>query len=490
MLFNSFNFLIFFPIVVCITFIIPKKVQYIWLLIASYYFYMNWDAKYALLLLFSTFITYLSGLVIDYEVKHKNSTVKKKWIVAISFIINLSILFFFKYFNFTMETLNTALNALNIELPLPQISVLLPVGISFYIFQALSYTMDIYRGDVEAEHNFLKYALFVSFFPQLVAGPIERSKNLLRQINKTHSFKFENMRDGLLLMLWGYFLKLVIADRAAILVDTVYGNVEQYSGVYALIATMLFAIQIYCDFAGYSTIAVGAAKILDFELMENFNCPYFAASIKEFWHRWHISLSTWFRDYLYIPLGGNRKGKLRKHINVLIVFTVSGLWHGAAITYVVWGFLHGAYQVIGDIIKPIKEEISKYINAYLLKIVSIVVTFILVDFAWIFFRANTMSDALSIISGIIRFENIQCINDGTIFELGLNYVNLKILALSIFVLFIADVLKYHGIMVRKKIISMVLPVRWICYLVAVFYILIFGIWGASYDAASFIYFQF
>lgn len=490
MLFNSFNFLIFFPIVVCITFIIPKKVQYIWLLLASYYFYMNWDAKYALLLLFSTFITYLSGLAIDYEVKHKNSTVKKKWIVAISFIINLSILFFFKYFNFTMETLNTALSALNIEFPLPQISVLLPVGISFYIFQALSYTMDIYRGDVEAEHNFLKYALFVSFFPQLVAGPIERSKNLLRQINKTHSFKFENMRDGLLLMLWGYFLKLVIADRAAILVDTVYGNVEQYRGVYALIATMLFAIQIYCDFAGYSTIAVGAAKILDFELMENFNCPYFAASIKEFWRRWHISLSTWFRDYLYIPLGGNRKGKLRKHINVLIVFTVSGLWHGAAITYVVWGFLHGAYQVIGDIIKPVKEKNSKYINKYVLKVISIIVTFILADFAWIFFRANTMADALSIISGIIRFENIQCITDGTIFELGLSYANLKVLAISILILFIADVLKYNGIKIREKITKLILPVRWICYLVAVFYILIYGIWGASYDAASFIYFQF
>lgn len=490
MLFNSYNFLIFFPIVVGITFLIPKKWQYIWLLIASYYFYMNWDARYALLLFFSTAITYLSGLAISYVRAHDNNIVKKKWIVAISFIVNLSILFFFKYFNFTMEIINSLFNHFHMELVLPRVNVLLPVGISFYIFQALSYTVDIYRGDIEAEHNFLRYALFVSFFPQLVAGPIERSKNLLKQINETHSFQFENMRNGLLLMLWGYFLKIVIADRAAILVDTVYGDIQQYSGIYVMIATVLFAIQIYCDFAGYSTIAIGAAEIMGFHLMENFNCPYFATSIKDFWHRWHISLSTWFRDYLYIPLGGNKKGKKRKYINTLIVFSVSGLWHGAAMTYVIWGFLHGIYQVIGDVVRPAFNRISDYLNKYLVKIISIVVTFILVDFAWIFFRANNVEDAMHVILSMCHFSNLNWTKDGTLFELGLNSANIKVLLVSIFILFIADIAKYNGIVVRKLITKLILPARWICYLVAVFYILIFGIWGASYDASSFIYFQF
>lgn len=490
MLFNSYAFLLFFPIVVCITFLVPKKVQYIWLLLASYYFYMNWDAKYALLLLLSTFVTYLSGLFIEYIRKKDKNLATQKWVVAISFSINLGILFFFKYFNFFSETLEYLFSQFHVELLLPQVNVLLPVGISFYIFQALSYTVDIYRGDIEAEHNFLRYALFVSFFPQLVAGPIERSKNLLKQINETHSFQFENMRNGLLLMLWGYFLKIVIADRTAILVDTVYGDIQQYSGIYVMIATVLFAIQIYCDFAGYSTIAIGAAEIMGFHLMENFNCPYFATSIKDFWHRWHISLSTWFRDYLYIPLGGNKKGKKRKYINTLIVFSVSGLWHGAAMTYVIWGFLHGIYQVIGDIARPAFNRISSHLNKYLAKTISIVVTFILVDFAWIFFRANNVEDAMHVILSMRHFSNLNWMKDGTLFELGLNSANIKVLLVSIFILFIADIAKYNGIEVRKLITKLILPARWICYLVAVFYILIFGIWGASYDASSFIYFQF
>ena len=490
MLFNSYAFLLFFPIVVCITFLVPKKVQYIWLLLASYYFYMNWDAKYALLLLLSTFVTYLSGLFIEYIRKKDKNLATQKWVVAISFSINLGILFFFKYFNFFSETLEYLFSQFHVELLLPQVNVLLPVGISFYIFQALSYTVDIYRGDIEAEHNFLRYALFVSFFPQLVAGPIERSKNLLKQINETHSFQFENMRNGLLLMLWGYFLKIVIADRTAILVDTVYGDIQQYSGIYVMIATVLFAIQIYCDFAGYSTIAIGAAEIMGFHLMENFNCPYFATSIKDFWHRWHISLSTWFRDYLYIPLGGNKKGKKRKYINTLIVFSVSGLWHGAAMTYVIWGFLHGIYQVIGDIARPAFNRISSHLNKYLAKTISIVVTFILVDFAWIFFRANNVEDAMHVILSMRHFSNLNWMKDGTLFELGLNSANIEVLLVSIFILFIADIAKYNGIEVRKLITKLILPARWICYLVAVFYILIFGIWGASYDASSFIYFQF
>lgn len=341
MLFNSIDFLIFLPIVVLIYFILPAKIKQMWLLTASYYFYMCWNAKYALLILTSTIITYCSGLFLEkaknLETEQKVKERYKKIIVAFSVISNLGILFYFKYTNFALEIVTAFLSGINIEITVPVFDIMLPVGISFYTFQALSYTIDVYRDDIYAEKNFLRYALFVSFFPQLVAGPIERSKNLLKQLAEPKKFKFENMREGLLLMLWGFFLKIVLADRIAIFVDTVYGDFETFSGYYLVVATMLFAVQIYCDFSGYSTIAMGTAKILDITLMENFDAPYLSASVAEFWRKWHISLTSWFKDYLYIPLGGSRKGKLRKYINKLIVFLVSGLWHGAQGSYILWG---------------------------------------------------------------------------------------------------------------------------------------------------------
>ena len=333
MLFNSFQFLIFFPIVLIVYYVLPNKIKYFWLLVASYYFYMCWNAKYALLILASTIITYISGLLID-KVKNSDKTEKskdtlKKWVVAGSFITNLGILFYFKYINFTLNIITQVLGKVHIQLNAPVFDIILPVGISFYTFQALSYTMDVYRGEIYAEKNFFRYALFVSFFPQLVAGPIERSKNLLKQLAVPKKFDFVKARDGFLLMIWGYFLKVVLADRIAIFVDTVYGDYQTFNGWYIAVATILFAVQIYCDFAGYSTIAMGAAEILGIDLMENFDAPYLSASVADFWRRWHISLTSWFKDYLYIPLGGSRKGKVRKYINKLIVFLVSGLWHGA-----------------------------------------------------------------------------------------------------------------------------------------------------------------
>ena len=381
-------------------------------------------------------------------------------------------------------------------IPNPQFTLLLPVGISFYIFQALSYTMDVYRGSIRAERNFFRYALFVSFFPQLVAGPIERSGNLLRQVKEhhNHEFKYENMRDGLLLMLWGYFLKLVIADRIAIFVDAVYSDVNQYTGIYLLVASVLFAFQIYCDFAGYSTIAIGAAKILGFRLMENFNCPYMATSVGEFWRRWHISLSTWFRDYLYVPLGGNRKGTIYKYRNQFIVMLISGLWHGAAATYVAWGLLHGVYQVMGGILKPIKDKVNQLLrlnpDSLGHKIGCGVITFILVDFAWIFFRASTMDEAFDVISGIWNMENVHLLWGDALYQLGLDQKNFMVMIIAIIVLVFADVVKYKGIVIREVIMKQELWCRWICYIVAVVVILIFGIWGANYDASNFIYFQF
>lgn len=490
MVFNSYSFLIFFPIVVLVYFLIPKRAQHIWLLVASYYFYMNWDARYVLLLLFSTAVTYLSGTVME----RVRTGRQRKAAVAVSFVLNIGVLFFFKYFNFAVDSINMILMHIGLTLPRPEFNLLLPVGISFYTFQALSYTMDVYRKDITAERNFFRYALFVSFFPQLVAGPIERSKNLLSQVNQPHRFDYDEMREGLLIMLWGFFLKLVVADRVAIVVNTVYGDYAQYGGIYIIVASVLFAVQIYCDFAGYSTIAIGAAEIMGFQLMENFDCPYFSCSIGEFWRRWHISLSSWFRDYLYIPLGGSRKGNVVKCRNLMIVFLVSGLWHGAAGTYVVWGLLHGIYQVIGNITRPVRDKLNEILElkpkSIGHKLVSGLITFGLVDFAWIFFRAESIGDAISMIKSMVHIGNIGILMSGGLYDLGLSAKNFKVLLLSIAIIVFADYMKYKGIKIREVIIAQELWCRWLCYIAAFWFILIFGVWGGSYDASSFIYFQF
>lgn len=498
MLFNSIQFLIFFPIVVALYYLIPKKVRYIWLLLASYYFYMSWNAKYALLLLFSTFVTYLSGLALGYmKNKQLAGPVKKrgmKLCVAASFTLNLGVLFWFKYFDFAVDNINYVLSKLHITLLNPQFDIILPVGISFFTFQALSYTVDVYRGDIKAEKNFLKYALFVSFFPQLVAGPIERSKNLLKQIEKEHSFDAAKFCDGIYLMLWGFFLKMVLADRLAIVVNTVYGDIVQYGGMYVVVATIFFGFQIYCDFAGYSTIAMGAAKVMGFELMENFNAPYLATSIADFWRRWHISLSSWFRDYLYIPLGGNRKGKARKYLNQLIVFAVSGLWHGANWTFVIWGVLHAVYQIIGDMTKGLRQKAAKALrlnpSSAANQIVKIVVTFILVDFAWIFFRAESLSQALAAIKSIFTVFNPWILMDDSLFMLGIGRRSFSVMMLGLLLLMVVDLMKKKGISVRRKLQMQDGWFRCAAVCVAVWFIVTVGIWGSVYNEASFIYFQF
>ena len=328
MLFNSAQFLIFLPLTALIYYILPHKIRYVWLLICSYYFYMCWNPAYALLMLFSTAVTYLCALAL-HGVQHGRRAAKrtqaqrdrlKKICVAASFTANLGVLAYFKYSNFFIENINALLAHLGAVWQAPTVDVLLPVGISFYTFQALGYTVDVYRGEMPAQKNFLKYALFVSFFPQLVAGPIERSANLLRQFDEKHTLRFSQLRSGFMLMLWGYFLKLVIADRAAIFVNAVYNDPAVYTGWYQIVASVLFAFQIYCDFAGYSIIARGAAEMMGFRLIDNFNAPYLSCSVSEFWRRWHISLSGWFRDYLYIPLGGSRCSAARRRFNLMVVF--------------------------------------------------------------------------------------------------------------------------------------------------------------------------
>ena len=497
MLFNSIEFVIFFPTVCLIYYLIPHKVRYLFLLGCSYFFYMCWNPEYALLMLTSTGITYLSGLLIDSADKIEVETKRvkrKKLYVALSFVSNLSILFFFKYYGFAADTAVRLFEKAGMQIQIPAFDVILPVGISFYTFQALGYTVDVYRKDIYAERNFFRYALFVSFFPQLVAGPIERSKNLLIQLNEKHTFSFERVRSGLLLMLYGLFQKVVLAEYLAIVVDQVYNTYTERTGFQLLIATICFAFQIYCDFGSYSNIAIGAARVMGFRLMENFHTPYFAVSVADFWRRWHISLSTWFKDYLYIPLGGNRKGKLRKHINLMIVFLVSGLWHGASWHFVVWGGLNGAYQIIGEWLRPIRQKVLKVLRiderSGSHKLFQMGITFALVDISWIFFRAS-FRQAISIIKIMAGMGTQNWFTWGNNLKaMGLTANTRNLLILSLLILTVVDVCKYKKIDVIEWICRQGLWLRWLIYYVAVFGILIFGVYGPGFDSSQFIYFQF
>lgn len=452
---------------------------------------MCWNASYALLLLFSTAVTWLGGLalwklsVIDLNESKKTSL--RKLCVAVSFILNLSILFFYKYFYFVTDNINFVLKAFNLKTYEPAFDIILPVGISFYIFQALSYTMDIYRQQVEVEKNFAKYALFVSFFPQLVAGPIERSKNLLVQIegmDKLKLLNYERVRDGVLLMTWGLFQKIVIADRIAIVVNQVYDNYHSYGCVELVTAALLFSFQIYCDFGGYSNIAKGAAQVMGIQLMDNFRQPYLAENIKDFWRRWHISLTTWFTDYLYIPLGGNRKGKLKQNRNILIVFLCSGLWHGAAWTYVIWGALHGCAQILGNILGNIKKERNAALGI-LVRIFKTGITFGIVTVLWVFFRAETIGQAFGYFAQMLRYKRLQ-----TFEAMGLGYADWIVLIAALFILFMIDIMHERGIRLRRELYKRNVFFRGFIYLCIVWSILLFGIYGYQYDASQFIYFQF
>lgn len=486
MLFNSLSFFIFFPIVVLFYFLIPQKCKNIWLLIASYYFYMSWNIKYGLLLLFCTFITYIASVLLE-----KN---KAKRLFVVALIALFSTLFYYKYFTFLVSTIQKLMGKLGIAMVTPQFDIVLPVGISFFTFQAAGYLIDVYRGEIKAEHNFLKYALFVSFFPQLVAGPIERSKNLLGQLDRTYSFDFERIRDGLFLMLWGFFLKLVIADRAAIFVNEIYAVDSNAGGGLILVATILFAFQIYGDFGGYSYIAVGAAKIIGISLMDNFQSPYLALSTKDFWNRWHISLNSWFRDYLYIPLGGNRKGKLRKNINILIVFLISGLWHGASWNFVFWGGLNGIYQIVSSYctkwLKKIGKKLQLKEESFSHKLIQVITTFLLVDFAWLFFRANGLMDGFQKVCCIFMDFRLRDFSKISFYSHGLNEANFRVLSESIILLLLVDFAKTKGVSIREYIYKQEMWFRILVFTGSVLIISILGVWGNLYDAQNFIYFQF
>lgn len=492
--FNSLEYLFFLPIVFFVYFILPAKVRYLWLLAASYYFYMNWNAKYALLLLFSTAVTYISGTLIS-RLKEKGNQKAAKWCVWGCVGVNLAILFFFKYANFFLTNVNRVLTAVGSGRSFEMLDILLPVGISFYIFQALGYTFDVYYDKIEVEKNPLRYALFVSFFPQLVAGPIERSKNLLEQLKKPTYFDPERVREGLLTVLWGLFVKIVIADNAALIVNPLYEDFASHTGIEMAFATIFFAIQIYCDFSGYSYMAIGSARLLGFDLMDNFKSPYLSTSIKEFWRRWHISLTTWFTDYLYIPLGGNRKGKYRKYLNTMIVFLVSGLWHGANWSYVVWGGLNGLFMVMHDVTADWRSRVNQKLkideNSIGHRFFSTIFTFCLVNITWVFFRAPSFRTALTIGWHTLRhFHPERILSSGFLNSMGISSQTAVMMGISLLLLLIVDILRYKNVDVGALVRKQSTAFRWMIYLGLLLMILVFGIYGADYEQTEFLYFQF
>ncbi|MFH0923455.1 MAG: MBOAT family O-acyltransferase [Candidatus Falkowbacteria bacterium] len=482
MLFNSLHFLIFFPIIVFLYFAIPHKYRWILLLAASYYFYMSWNAKYAILLIISTIVDYSAALLMG---KTEENATRRKYLFA-SLAANLGLLFVFKYLNFFSSSLNNILLSFNSPLDIPHLNILLPVGISFYTFQTLSYTIDVYRGKIQPEKHLGIFAVYVSFFPQLVAGPIERAKNLLPQFFVNHEFDYKRVTDGLKIMLWGFFLKMVIADRLAALVNEVYNNIYSYSGLPLLLATYFFAFQIYCDFAGYSFIAIGAAKIMGYNLMDNFRRPYFSQSISEFWKRWHISLSTWFKDYLYIPLGGNRTAKYRWYLNLFIVFLVSGFWHGANWTFIFWGALHGFYLVFSIFTAGLRKKIVEFTGIVkfpkVYKIIKVLITFHLVLIGWIFFRANSLADAFYALSHL--FIDFSSGLSAVLPKLSFYQDILLGAAAILFMEFIHLLQERRGM--RQFLDSKPLLVRWAVYYLIIFGILLFGV----FEETPFIYFQF
>ncbi|OGE78691.1 alginate O-acetyltransferase [Candidatus Daviesbacteria bacterium RIFCSPLOWO2_02_FULL_41_8] len=495
MLFNSFEFLIFFPIVTALYFLLPHRFRWFMLLIASVIFYMAFIPWYILILLITILIDYSAGIFIE-----RSGGKKKKTLLVVSIISTCTVLFVFKYFNFFGTNLNVLSNFIGWNYSIGTLKLILPIGLSFHTFQSLSYVIEVYRGHQKAEYHFGIYALYVMFYPQLVAGPIERPQNLLHQFYEKHDFDYKRVTDGLKLMLWGLFKKIVIADRLAVFVSQVYNNPTGFEGISLITATVFFAFQIYCDFSGYSDIGIGAAQVMGFKLMDNFKRPYFSKSISEFWKRWHISLSTWFRDYFYFSIGGNRVSIPRWYFNLFATFLLSGFWHGANWTFIFWGALHGFYLIFGIMTSKIRTAIagSIYIDRFpaIYKLVRVSLTFILVSFAWIFFRVNNISDAFYIIThlhiGVIRFtinlfSNLTAPSSGKLapFLLGQHREEFFIAIVALGFMEFVHSIQRHG-SIRHMLSGRPIWFRWSIYYILIFAILFFGVFSKT----PFIYFQF
>ncbi len=471
MIYNSFNFLVIFPLIFILYYAIPaknKNARNVFLLTVSYLLYINWTPVYALILAFVTFVTY------GCAIKLKNSK-RPKVLLVLGILISLLPLLFFKYFTFVNESIRDLLSLVGLRCRLAGLNWAIPVGISFYTFQALGYFWDVYYKRINAEKDILTYALFVSFFPSILSGPINKASLVIPQIrNLRPYFDYKRAVEGLKYLLWGMFMKVVVADRVALYVDTIFPNYLNYSGLTCFVASVFYSIQIYSDFAGYSFMAIGVGKILGFELTENFRRPYFSVSVTDFWRRWHISLSTWLKDYVYIPLGGSRCSRIRSYWNIFVTFLVSGIWHGANWTFVVWGILHGLFQIIEKILGQQKCEYG-----LIGKAIKICITFLLVNFAWIFFRMPTLTDAYGFVLRIFDFS--QPVD----FDMGSRHIFL-LMIIGTVILLIKD---FYDEFYPNQIRLFNHPiafVRWFCYTSIMVLILLTGV----FDAGQFIYANF
>lgn len=468
MVFNSFYFIVLFPLIFLLYYVIPAKYQKVrnfFLLLTSYALYISWNPAYVLVLLGVTLITYGGGYLFNKQTENK----KRCGLIWFMTVLTLFPLLFFKYYTFLNESIAAGLAVIGWNIKLPGLNWAIPIGISFFTFQAVGYMLDVYYGRIKAEKNFIDYALFVSFFPSILSGPINKASLVLPQIkNLRKYFDYDKAVAGLKLLLWGMFMKVVVADRVSIYVDTVLPNYMNYTGVTCFTASIFYTIQIYTDFAGYSLMAIGVGKVLGFELTENFRRPYFSVSITEFWHRWHISLSTWLKDYVYIPLGGSRCSKLRNYWNIFVTFLVSGIWHGANWTFIVWGCMHGVCQIIEKALGLNKRQVY---NSWV-KAMRVVITFLVINFAWIFFRMPTLSDAWGVMKRILDLSLPFNIYIG-------DERNLVFSLIGIGLLIIKDI--------RDEFFPNKLPlmnsrfcfIRWSSYIFVLITIMITGVFGAD-----------
>jgi alginate O-acetyltransferase complex protein AlgI len=492
MLFNSLQFAIFFPVVTLLYFALPHRWRGTMLLLASCVFYMAFVPAYIVILFVTILIDYVAGIRIEATTGPR----RRNWLV-LSIVSVCAVLFIFKYFDFFNETIAIAARSMGMDYAIPALQLLLPVGLSFHTFQSLSYVIEVYEGRQKAEHDFGLYALYVMFYPQLVAGPIERPQNLLHQFREEHRFEYDRVVAGLQLMAWGLVKKVVVADRLAELANAVYDHPRHFTAVPLWLGTIAFAFQIYCDFSGYSDIAIGSAQVMGFTLMKNFDRPYTARSISEFWRRWHISLSTWFRDYLYIPLGGNRVARPRWLANLFITFLVSGLWHGARWTFVVWGALHGAYLIVALLTTDVRAHMRAALGAErhptLTAAWQTTATFALVAVAWVFFRATSIGDAWYVLShlGTGLPEQLRQLASGdrqamnAFLFLGFERSRIAIAVAAVIALLVVERLQGQGPL-RLRIARTSAPLRWAAYACAVLTIMTLGV----FQSAKFIYFQF
>jgi len=502
MLFSSISFLLFMLVLFLVYWMIPHKFRWILLLLANIIFYGSYDKRYLLALFFATVISYITGLYIE----EKSDGKKKKGIFAAGVILSLSLLLIFKYTNFVIGSGEKLLKLLSIPVDDITLKLIMPAGISFYTFQMVGYIVDVYKGKIKAERNFFKYTVFVTFFPNISSGPIERAGHFLPQLEIEKKFDYESCVYGMRLLLLGLLKKIVFADSMSKYVNNVFDHVQDFSGPALIFATILFTFQIYCDFSGYSDMAIGVAKLLGFDLPVNFNAPYYASSIKEFWARWHISLSTWFRDYVYIPLGGNRVSKLKRNRNLIITFLVSGLWHGANWTFVLWGGIHGLCQVIENTINEKIRHNNKIRNSEKIgnneiignnekagkidqnqkpveKVIRIIITFVIVSFAWMFFRANSISDAIYILRNMFIPGSIaEAFARMSMSKFSILKTFLAILALMIFDYFNSK----RDILANMSRINIV--IRWLIYIALTVLIITLKIHNGT--TQEFIYFKF